>query len=91
MGRSAKRQPTAGDATAFSMIERLEWALVLVAYIVIRHGSVYAPYIDRLARELEKARRDEPTERAKRVLETYATEGSLHATRLKLLHPPAKA
>jgi hypothetical protein len=90
MGRPAKRQPTAADATTSSMIERLERALVLAAYIVIRHGPVYAPYIDRLERELEAARQHDPTERAKRILEVYATEKSPHATRLELLRSPAK-
>ena len=73
------------------MIERLERALVLVAYIVVRHGPIYAPYIDRLERELEMARQNDPTERAKRILETYANEGSAHATQLKLLRSSANS
>ena len=67
-----------------SLVERLERALVLVAYIVLRHGPVYAPYIDRLERELEAARQNDPTERAKRILETYAAKGDTSATRLGL-------
>jgi hypothetical protein len=63
------------------VIERLECALALAAYIVLRHGSVYAPYIDRLERELEAARRNDPTERAKRILEAYTREGGLKAIR----------
>ena len=39
------------------MIGRLEHALVLAAYIVLRHGATYAPYVDRLEKELEAARR----------------------------------
>jgi hypothetical protein len=50
------------------MIERLERALALAGYIVLRHGLVHAPYIDRLERELEAARRDDPTKRARRIL-----------------------
>jgi coproporphyrinogen III oxidase-like Fe-S oxidoreductase len=57
------------------MIERLERPLVLAAYIVLRHGPIYAPYIDRLERELEAARQNDPTERAKRILATYAVHG----------------
>lgn len=64
------------------MVERLEHALVLVAYIVLRHGPIYAPYIDRLERELEAARQNDPTERAKRILETYAAKGETNAARL---------
>lgn len=63
------------------MIERLERALALAAYMVLRHGPVYAPYIDRLERELEAARRNDPSERAKRILETYTLEGGLKAIR----------
>lgn len=89
MGRPAKRQPAAADAVTSLTIERLERALVLVAYIVMRHGPVYAPYIDRLERELERARQNDPTERAKRILQTYAAEGSPHATCLELWRSPA--
>ena len=48
------------------MIERIENVLALAAYIVLRHGPVYA---------LEIARRSSPMDRAKRILETYALEG----------------
>lgn len=89
MGRPDKQQPAATEAATLSMIERLERALVLVAYIVVRHGPVYAPYIDRLERELEMTRQNDPTERAKRILETYAVDGSPNATCLKLLRSPA--
>jgi hypothetical protein len=67
-----------------SLVERLEHALVLVAYIVLRHGPIYAPYIDRLERELEAARQNDPTERAKRILKTYAAKGDMSAARLGL-------
>src|SRR5262245_63777770 len=50
------------------MIEQAKRALALAAYIVLRHGAVYAPYIDRLERELKPARKNHPTERAKRIL-----------------------
>jgi coproporphyrinogen III oxidase-like Fe-S oxidoreductase len=66
-----------------TMIERLERALVLAAYIVLRHGPIYAPYIDRLERELEAARQNDPTERAKRILATYAVHGTPNAMRLE--------
>ena len=63
------------------MIERLERALALAAYIVLRHGVVYAPYIDRLERELEVLRRSSPIYRAKRILETYTLKGGRKAMR----------
>lgn len=61
--------------TFLGMIERLERALALAAYIVLRHGPVYAAYIDRLESELAAARRNDPTDRAKRILQTYTVEG----------------
>jgi hypothetical protein len=63
------------------MIEEVERALALAAYIVLRHGPVYAPYIDRLERELEAARRNDPTQRAKRILQIYTVEGARNAIR----------
>jgi hypothetical protein len=60
-------------------IERLERALVLAAYIVVRHGPEYACHVDRLEKELEAARRDDPVARAKRILEAYTREGGVKA------------
>ena len=67
---------------ALTLVERLERALVLAAQIVLQHGAVYAPYIDRLEMELEKARKNDPTERAKRILERYTVDGAENAMRL---------
>ena len=63
------------------MIEELERALALAAYVVLRHGSVYSPYIDRLEGELEAARRNDPIQRAKRILQIYTVEGGRNAIR----------
>lgn len=70
------------DSLGSPLIGRLERALVLAAYIVLRHGPVYAPYVDRLEKELETARRNDPIEHAKRILETYTAEGGRNAMRL---------
>ena len=67
---------------ALTLVERLERALVLAAQIVLQHGPVYAPYIDRLEMELEKARKTDPTERAKHILERYTLDGDENAMRL---------
>jgi hypothetical protein len=69
-------------ASTLPLVERIERALVLAAQIVLQHGPVYAPYIDRLEMELEKARKNDPTERAKRILERYTVEGEENAMRL---------
>lgn len=63
------------------VIERIENVLALAAYIVLRPGPVYAPYIDRLEREPEIARRSSPMHRARRILETYTLKGGRKAMR----------
>lgn len=61
-------------------IERIQRALVTCAYIVLRHGTVYAPIMDRLEAELEAAKqRGDPRDRARRVLEAYTLPGDLKA------------
>jgi hypothetical protein len=75
--------PKKADAgPALTLVERLERTLVLAAQIVLQHGPVYAPYIDRLELELDKARKTDPTERAKRILERYTAGGDANAMRL---------
>ena len=64
------------------MVERLQRALVLAAQIVLQHAPVYAPYIDRLELEPEKARKNDPTDRAERILERYTLDGAENAMRL---------
>jgi hypothetical protein len=63
-------------------LERLERALALAAYIVVRYGKVYAPILERLEREVEAARKDDPVVRARKVLESYTDRGGLNAMRL---------
>jgi hypothetical protein len=77
---SARRRPAV--AQSIPLVERLERALVLAARIVLLHGAVYAPYIDRLEMELERARRNDPLERARRILEIYTVDGDENAIRL---------
>jgi len=82
-GLAASEAPRRSSlATNLSLVDRLERALVLAAQIVLQHGTVYAPYIDRLELELEKARKTDPTERAKRILERYTVDGAENAIRL---------
>lgn len=62
--------------------ERLRTALVLAAYIVTRHGPVYAPILDRLEREVAAREvAEDPMRRARRLLEAYTVEGGLKAIR----------
>jgi hypothetical protein len=53
-------------------IERLEWWMALLAYMMSLDGPVYAPLFEKLEREREAMRQQEDTvSRAKRLLETY--------------------
>ena len=60
-------------------LERLERALAIVAYVVVQHGKVYAPILERLEREVEAARRDDPVLRARKLLAAYTDDGGLKA------------
>lgn len=53
-------------------LERLERALAVVAYVVVKHGAVYAPILER---ELETARTSAPVERARNLLQRYIEDG----------------
>lgn len=39
------------------VVQELEQALAMVAYIVLRHGDAYSPLLDRLEREVNEAKR----------------------------------
>lgn len=58
-----------------SLEDRLEGALLVAAYAVVKHGPQYAPIVDRLERELESVRRENPTARAIKILERYRGNG----------------
>lgn len=49
-------------------IEELEAYRVFAAYIVSEFGAQYIGVLDRIEEELEKARREDPVARARRVL-----------------------
>ncbi len=63
--------------------ERLERALAYAAWVVARHGTVYAPLFDRLERELiaYRSRHTSVEERARRLLGPQTREGGLKAIR----------
>ena len=47
-----------------------------MAHIVVRHGERYAPILDRLEREVEAARRDGATARARRILKEFQNKAA---------------
>jgi len=56
-------------------IERLERALVYVAYVMTIHGPACAPILDRLEKEIELRRKQQDVvERAKKILEAHSIE-----------------
>ena len=69
---SSQSQPSLAD---------LEHALAVAAYLVMRHGDLYIPLLERFEREVEAARRGNPASRARRILEDYRDAGARKAIR----------
>lgn len=63
--------------------EQLEEAIALLAYIVLRHGAVYAPLLERAEKELIafRQKQQDPMVRAERLLRAYTREGGLSMIR----------
>ena len=70
-------------ATQEVTLEELERVLAVVAYCVLRMGPHLDPLLDRLEREVERARKDDPTERARRILEAQTERGGRKAIPLR--------
>jgi hypothetical protein len=64
------------DVKAMSEItrERLERAIVTLAYIVVQNGPRYAPLLERLEEEHRKRFAD-PVDRARAILDRYRSAG----------------
>lgn len=61
-------------------IERLERALVALAYFMELDGPVHAPLFEKLEAELESMRRNGSTaQRAKQLLASYKDQGAMKA------------
>jgi hypothetical protein len=68
-----RKYPAHASPEAAVSLERLERAMVLSAHIVVRYGPRYAPYFERLEREVAVARAaaadaNGAAERARRLL-----------------------
>lgn len=62
------------------MIERIERALVLLAYFIERDGDVYVPLYEKFEAELQELKTKEDTKsRARRRLTAYSDAGALKA------------
>jgi len=77
-----RKSPAIADAADDEPVTlaRLERALVTAAYIVLRHGPAYAPILERLENEVaEFKRREDPIERARRLIDAYTVDGGRKA------------
>jgi hypothetical protein len=54
--------------------ERLERAIVTLAYVVVRHGPRYAPLLDCLEKEYRQ-RFSDPVDRARAIVDRYRSAG----------------
>ncbi len=66
-----------GSTTA-PTITQLETTLRMLAYVVVRHGEVYGPLLERVEHELEEARRKTShRDRAQQILAQMTREANL--------------
>jgi hypothetical protein len=69
-----------------TLIERVERALVLLAYFIELDGDVHLPMFEKFEAELAELRRAETArDRARRLLESYSRDGGLKAMDAKNL------
>jgi len=69
-------------APPLPIVERMECALVLLAYFIELDGDVHLPMYQKFEAELEELKQKENTKaRARRLLLTYSEAGGLKAIR----------
>jgi hypothetical protein len=62
------------------LIERIERALVVLAYFIELDGDVHVPMFEKFESELaELKRRESAKDRARRLLSTYSRDGGVNA------------
>jgi hypothetical protein len=70
MGRAANNGSMTVPARQFRMsVDALRAYRVFIAWVVVEYGPAYAPLLDRVERDLEEAKRQDPMQRARSVLE----------------------
>jgi hypothetical protein len=77
--RSGQEVPTMStqECAQLSMIERIERALVVLAYFIELDGDVHVPMYERFELELVELRKNEDTKaRARKLLLFYADAGA---------------
>jgi len=77
---AAVRAPEPKSAPTASLIERVERALVLLAWFIELDGDVHLPMYEKFETELYGLKQKESTkERARRLLSDYSRSGGLNA------------
>jgi len=72
--------------TELSLVERIERALVLLAYFIELDGDVHLPLFEKYEAALEELKRQEGARgRARRLLLSYSRDGGLKAINSKNL------
>jgi hypothetical protein len=76
--RRAMRRAPAAVADEPVTAERIEHAMVVLAFIITSTGdTAYAPLLDRLERELAEYKQErDPISRARRILRDHTVEGT---------------
>jgi hypothetical protein len=75
------------NKTDIQLIERIERALVLLAYFIQLDGDVHVAMYEKFEAELDDLRRREGTkERARRLLASYSRSGDVKAIPVKTLN-----
>ena len=77
---------TTQQQATLTLIERIERALVLLAYFIELDGDVHLPMFEQFEAELAELKQAESTRnRARRLLDRYNREGGLNAIASKNL------
>jgi hypothetical protein len=68
------------QSSQLPMIERIERALVLLAYFIELDGDVHLPMYEKFEAELQALKKkEEAKDRARRLLRSYSVAGALKA------------
>src|SRR5580700_4702897 len=80
LGKTMNLTMSTTEQTHLSTIERIERALLVLAYFIELDGDVHVPMYEKLEAELAELRKQEDTKaRARKLLLSYTNVGSLKA------------
>jgi hypothetical protein len=71
---------TAQTENELTLVQRVERALLLLAYFIERDGDIHLPLFEKLEAELEDLKHKESArDRARRLLQAYSRDGGVKA------------